>query len=160
MFFHIINGECIMSKKPDFVVVSAGSLSLDTVINDLVISKEIETATSKGRTQFKQVLKVKVHGVTLQALLSFVLRAVIIRFQQWVRSKGDAVGEKFMQDNPTYLHDISAALRGGTDTVETLKASANPMEEINKLIAAAGLQDKVKVSAIGAQPSASKPSKK
>ena len=129
------------AKKSSYAVISAGSLSAETMVNDLVVAKEIETSTSKGRQVFKQTLQVKVHGVTFEMLLAFVLRAVIIRFQAWIRSKGDAVGEKFMLDNPTYLHDISAALKGGSDTVETLKASADPMAEIRKLIAAAGLQD-------------------
>lgn len=141
------------SKKADFVVVSAGSLPLDTVLSNLVIAKGIETATSKGRTQFKQTLQVKIHDVTLQALLSFVLRAVIIRFQAWVRSKGDVVGEKFMTDNPVYLHDISAALKGGTDTVETLKAAADPLAILNDLIAKAGLTGKVSVGEVKQTPS-------
>lgn len=135
-------------KKADFVIVKGDSTFLGTVVNDLIISKDIETSTTKGRTIYKQTLQVKIHGVTVAMLMAFVLRAVIIRFQAWIRSKGDTVGEKFMLDNPTYLHDISAALKGGTDTVETLKASADPMAEINKLIAAAGLQGKIQVSNI------------
>ena len=140
-------------KKADFVVITPMQLIVNdnpaqTLVQNFVVSKEIETSTTKGRTVYKQTLKVKIHDVTLEALISFVLRAVVIKFQAWIRSKGDTVGEKFMIDNPTYLHDISAALKGGTDTVETLKASADPMAEINKLIAAAGLQGKIQVSSI------------
>lgn len=147
-------------KRPDFVVITPmelvthdqtviGKLAGETKVMNFVVSKEIETSAGnfkivdgkKVYTTFKQILQIKIHGVTLNALISFVARAVVIRFQAWVRTKGIEVGEKFMLDNPTYLHDISAALKGGTDTIETLKASTDPMAEIRKLIAAAGLQD-------------------
>lgn len=136
-----------MAAKEKFVVVNAGSVSLDTVITDLIIATDIKTATSKGRKQFAQTLRVRIHDVTIRALLAFVLRAVVIRFQQWIRAKGDIAGELFMRNNTTYLHDISAALRSGADPAEMLKAAADPIAELNKLIEKAGLTGKVSITA-------------